>query len=501
MLVRKARRAPAVLGRSAPFQVARVAARALEVAGASARAGTSAADRRWVVEQLSFVGGRLRRTRRDAVESSVRRARGEIAVGRIAQARSVLEGVGQALADDPRIMHELAQVHYLRGEFEQSIGLRIAEAGVHDRTAAESWLGALGVRFVSGAYVGHIGHLALIDLLQRARILGALSPEPRIFVGSAESVANRAYLECWRPHLDIRLLPKEEYRTFEAAMRPLFDDPSIVRLASGPVDFYRAYASVNEEWRRQGRAHLLKPDAERIEDSRRAFAEVGLDPDGWFVGLHVREGDPHHWTNAVDCDPLSYVPMVEEVARAGGTVIRMGSPEMTPLPAMKGLIDYAHLPMRSDHNDVFIWSQCRFFVGTGSGPLNVPPTFGRPSIITNYPSIAFDQWFDRHMMLPKVVCDGRGEGVPFDRVLQSPFGWSVARRHEGSDWTFRDNSPAELAEAAAEMLELTAGDGPFAEPTDHQAGTARLLQTLGRRGRSPFPASFIARHPGLCPVA
>jgi putative glycosyltransferase (TIGR04372 family) len=501
VLLRKARRVPAVLGATAPVQVLRVVARAASVVGASLHGSVTARDRRWMVEQLSFLSERATDDRRDDAAAIVRQVRRDVAVGRISAAKAALEAAPPSLAGEPRILHELAQVHYLRGEFDRSIGLRVQEAALHDRTARESWLGALGVRFISGAYIGHIGHLALIDLLQRARILGELSPERRIFVGSADSVANRAYLECWRPHVDIRLLPRREYRTFEAAMRPLFDDVSIVRLASGPVDFYRAYAGVNERWRREGRTHLLTPDPERIERSRRSLAGVGLDPEGWFVGLHVREGDPHHWTNAVDCDPATYVPMIEEIVRAGGTVVRMGSPETTPLPRMKGLVDYAHLPVRSADNDVFVWSQCRFFVGTGSGPLNVPPTFGRPSIITNYPSIAFDQWFDRHMMLPKLVRDGRGNGVSFDRVLQSPFGWSVARRHEGSDWTFEDNSPTELADAAVEMLALTEGDRAFPQPTARQAAAADLLHGLGRRGRSPFPDSFIGRHPGLFPVA
>jgi putative glycosyltransferase (TIGR04372 family) len=366
-----------------------------------------------------------------------------------------------------------------------------------DRRAASGFYAALGVRFISGAFIGHIGHLGLIDLIQRARYLGELSPEPRVFVGRKESVANQAYLECWRDHVDIHYLDLDEYRSFEKLMRPLFEDISIVRLRDALPHFYHAYASVNERWSREGRSALISFDPASVEFGRSVFERHGLDRNGWFVGLHVREGDPFPWTNAVDSDIVTYVPAIRAIIAAGGTVVRIGSSNMRRLPEMKGLIDYASADWKSPELDVYVWSQCRFFIGTGSGPLNIPPTFGRPSILTNYPSIAFDQGFSDHLVLPKRVLRRDGSQVAFDEVLGSPFGYSVSRIHQDYDWRFEDNSPGEIEEACLEMIELTREEGGFSRLRASQDDSLAALQTRGRTGRTPFPASFVNQHPGL----
>jgi len=430
----------------------------------------------------------------------VRRIRGEVSVGRIAQAAKVIASLPAAVADDPRVLHECAQVAYLRGDWSATAALKVAEVEARDREAADSWVGSLDVRFLSGAFTGHIGHLGLIDLVVKARELGVLSPETRQVVARRESVANVPYLECWRPHVPIRYVDVEQYRALEAAMRPLFDDVSLLRRRDGLQEFYSAYADVNERWLHDGRRHLVDADPDLVARGRAALSRHGLDPEGWFVALHVREGDPHWWTNAVDAEPASYVPMVESIVAAGGTVVRMGNPTMTPLPAIRGCVDYAHLAERSAELDVVLWSQCRFFVGTPSGPLNVPHTFGRPSILTNMPPIGLDQGFERHLVLPKRVVRATGEGVPYAELLHGPFGWGISRRHDGLDWTVAENTADELVDAAEEMLRLTAS-GSFPAPTPRQAAVSAHLRAHGRTGSSPIAQSFIDRHPDLFPSA
>lgn len=498
VLVRKLRRIPAALRGSGPFRLARGLADLVVLFGLAVRNRRGTHGRDWILERLQLLRMAASTARRDEVDAIVRRVRASVSVGRLAEARETLEAVPTRVVRDPRILHERSQVHYLHGEWTEAVAAKIDEVRARDEEVSGSWLGRLGARFVSGAFIGHIGHLGLIDLVVKARELGLLSPEPRQVVARRESVANVPYLECWRPHVGIAYVDVEQYRAFEAAMRPLFDDVSVVRLRSGLTDFYSAYASVNERWRLEGRGPLLVPDPGVVARGREVLARHGLDPEGWFVGLHVREGDPHWWTNAVDADPSSYAPMIESIAAVGGTVVRMGSPETTPLPRMKGCIDYAHLPVRSAEADVALWSQCRFFVGTGSGPMNVPHTFGRPSILTNMPAIGLDQGFDAHLVLPKLVVDGGGAPVPFDEVVQSRFGWGISRSHAGSDWRFVDNDAEDLVAAAGEMLRLTGGDGAWSV-TPRQRQVADRLHALGRTGRSAFPESFLERHAAAVP--
>ena len=499
VLVRKVRRIPGVLRGSSPVRLFVGLCDAVVLLGLAVRHRRGTHGRDWILERIRLARESAS-ARRDPVDGAVRRIRSAISVGRIAEAAVIAGSLPPAVAGDPRVLHERSQVAYLRGDWSSAISLKIAEVEARDREAESSWVGTLGVRFLSGAFTGHIGHLGLIDLVVKARELGVLSPEPRQVVARRESVANVPYLECWRPHVPVRYVDVEQYRSFEAVMRPAFDDVSVLRLRDALRDFYSAYAEVNARWSHDGRSHLIDADPEIVARGRAVLSRHGLDPEGWFVGLHVREGDPHWWSNAVDAVPDTYVPMVEAVVAAGGTVVRMGSPTMTPLPVRRGCIDAAHLAERSPELDLVLWSQCRFFVGTPSGPLNVPHTFGRPSILTNMPPIGLDQGFERHLVLPKRIVRATGEGVPYAELLDGPFGWGISRRHEGLDWTVVDNTPDELVDAAEEMLRLTAS-GSFPAPTPRQAAVSADLRAHGRTGSSPIAQSFIDRHPGLFPSA
>jgi putative glycosyltransferase (TIGR04372 family) len=448
-------------------------------------------------ERMVLLRQRLKEQRTSPVIRLVARVYGHLAGGDLESARRVVDSAESSLRSSPEVLHVSAQIAYLRGEWSESIARRVDETLRLDDQAAESWLSNLGVRFISGEFIGHIGHLGLIDLIQRARYLGVLSPERRVFVGRTDSVANIAYLECWRPHMEIHYLQMNEFRAFEELMRPLFEDVSIVRLKNSRIDLYRAYAMVNTRWREESRSALISPDPESIERARSVFERHGLERGRWFVGLHVREGDPFPWTNAVDSKMSTYVPAIQSILAAGGAVIRLGSSNMWRLPEIPGVIDYSAADWKSPELDVFVWSQCRFFVGTGSGPVQIAPTFGRPMLLSNFPSHALDQDFSEHLMLPKRVIRGDGSGVPFREVLRSPFGYGISRSHEGYDWRIEDNTPEELEAAVNEMIELTSGVGRFDRLVRTQERILDELHALGRTGRTAFPASFVSRHPSL----
>jgi putative glycosyltransferase (TIGR04372 family) len=448
-------------------------------------------------ERMEFLAQRLREQRTSPTIRLAGRVSDLLASGNLEKARRVVDTVASDVRTSPEVLRVSAQIAYLRGDWSGSITRRVDETRRTDDRAASSWLTNLDVRFISGEFIGHIGHLGLIDLIQRARHLDMLSPERRVFVGRADAVANIAYLECWRPHMEIHYLQMEEFRAFEELMRPLFEDVSVVRMRSSRPNFYSAYSTVNRRWRADARPALITPDPDLIARARSVFERHGLQRDQWFVGLHVREGDPHPWTNAVDSDASTYLPAIRSILREGGAVIRIGSANMRRFPSIPGLIDYAAADWKSPELDLFVWSQCRFFVGTGSGPLNIPPTFGRPTLLTNFPSSALDQGFNDHLMLPKRVERFDGSAVPYTEVLSSPFGYGISRSHEGYDWRLIDNTSEEIDHAVGEMVDLTRVDGGVERVANTQRRILDDLHALGRTGWSPFPQSFVDRHPSL----
>ena len=142
------------------------------------------------------------------------------------------------------------------------------------------------------------------------------------------------------------------------------------------------------EWQKQ----LEAPPQVWIGKRKRLIAErwrarMGLPEDAWFVCLHVREQgfrkDQGSWRSA---DINNYIGAIEEVTSRGGWVVRMGDTTMKKLPLMERVIDYPFTEAKNDLLDVYLVSECRAFIGTSSGLLEVPIMFQRPIILTNMPN-------------------------------------------------------------------------------------------------------------------
>ena len=82
----------------------------------------------------------------------------------------------------------------------------------------------------------------------------------------------------------------------------------------------------------------------------------------------------------------------------------MGDPSMIPLPAMPGVIDYAHSPLRCDWMDVFLCARVRFMLGSASGMCVLASTFGVPCAVANQslPTVALP-YGTADLFIPKLL--------------------------------------------------------------------------------------------------
>ena len=101
--------------------------------------------------------------------------------------------------------------------------------------------------------------------------------------------------------------------------------------------------------------------------------KAGVPRGAWFVALHVRDirwrGTTAGLQAIRNADTASYLPAIDEIARRGGFVIRMGDADGPPLPSLANIIDYGRSDMRSDWMDIFLLARSRFVLGSASGPI------------------------------------------------------------------------------------------------------------------------------------
>jgi len=111
VLVRKVRRIPTVLRDSAPVRLLVGICDAVVLLGLAVRHRRGTHGRDWILERIRLAReSASASSRRDPVDGAVRRIRSAISVGRIEEAAAFAGSLPQAVADNPRILHERSQV-------------------------------------------------------------------------------------------------------------------------------------------------------------------------------------------------------------------------------------------------------------------------------------------------------------------------------------------------------------------------------------------------------
>jgi len=315
-------------------------------------------------------------------------------------------------------------------------------------------------RFLTANWTIFVGHIGLLEFHIKARKLGLFPSENYRLITLERLTANKAYLSYFSDYIDIDYLSENEYWIYENCFKAFQEPIEVWKLKQGFVDLYEIIDQVQEQWVQKQLPPLLQIKNEHRENGLAILKQLSIPEGAWFVSLHVRgeskgfdEGDPQDGRN---CDVFSYLPAIQAITEAGGYVFRMGHKGMAPLPDLPRVIDYANSPYKFDWMDVFLWSCCRFFIGTQSGPLQIPHSFGVPILYTNVASIGYGApSLYRTLLIPKLwrsISEDRL--LTFSEVLQSPAGW-CERRKLNSDLVMVDNSPDEIEAGVREMLNLT----------------------------------------------
>lgn len=307
---------------------------------------------------------------------------------------------------------------------------------------------------------------AYLDFHLKAMALG-LSPSRKIIAALDQDaiVQNPGMMKIWQDYVEVLASSDDDpVRNLLDLYEEDFTYSALINGRSVYIEY--AKAIVQSEWERQGRPPLLSLGEEAIKRGRSEMTKLGLGIDEPFVTLHVRDNGsklgswqksgPEDFRNA---DVASYLDAIETLISLGFTVLRVGDPAMKPLPSIPGLIDYAHSDVRSNSLDLFLFSQCEFFVGMSSGPILVPMLFGTPTVGTNFVPFSARLHVGNSIFLPKRLVDAEGAYLSFDDALRS----SIANDFSGSQllgrgFQYVENSPNELAEACLEMVRILRGE-------------------------------------------
>ena len=323
------------------------------------------------------------------------------------------------------------------------------------------------VRFVQEAqmvcWMGNLAHEP--DVYIKSALLGWSPWYHFILLAPTRDVANPSMLGYWEKYIKIIRNP-----VLINLLRPLRAVPylqrrlAFVNLPDGSISKhvpanYLIQAKYESEL---GGQPLLNISDRDYENGWRCLRGFGVPQDAWFVCLHVREGGYHpslEYHSYRDAGISDSMLAVKEITKRGGWVIRMGDPSMTPLAPMDQVIDYVHSDAYRDWMDVFLFSQCKFVLGSTSGAVEIAKVFGVPAVLTNYVPMGHGAHSGNDIWTPKLFwSNGEERYLTFLEVLLSPLrNFSRTETFENQGISVLDNSPEEIRDLAVEIMERLDG--------------------------------------------
>ena len=129
---------------------------------------------------------------------------------------------------------------------------------------------------------------------------------------------------------------------------------------------------------------------------------------------------------------------------------------MTPLPKIKGFIDYALSSLKSETIDVFLAATSKFCLGTSSGYFRLPRFFGVPVILSNLTSsLPYYSLKKNDLYLPRLIKKiSNNENIKLEQMMSTPISLYQYESHFKKKGLYcAENSADDIDFAVKEMLE------------------------------------------------
>jgi len=179
---------------------------------------------------------------------------------------------------------------------------------------------------------------------------------------------------------------------------------------------------------------------------------MGYDEARWICALHIRETENPNLRNAA---PDSYQEAIDEVYKKGGICIRIG--ELRSKNALKkNVIDLSSLDKDTRKVlDIYVIANCKFYIGTNSGPSFLATAFQKPIFFTNWWPVIRPTHFEKNLVTPKQVIDIKtGRRLLFDNSMYSKIGLSedinIQRRY---GIKVVDNSQQDIKDGVVQLFD------------------------------------------------
>jgi putative glycosyltransferase (TIGR04372 family) len=173
---------------------------------------------------------------------------------------------------------------------------------------------------------------------------------------------------------------------------------------------------------------------EEEEIGRSALEKLGVPKGKQYICFHARDSayldavyNKRDWSyhDYRDSSIQNYVPTAEEMVNRGYYALRMGAIVKDLIHCSNPqVIDYASSGQRTDFNDIYIGSHCRFFLCSDGGMSAIPEMFRIPTVYVNWTSILrISMWVLNGLFIfKKIYFKNENRFMSFLEIMNLGFG-------------------------------------------------------------------------------
>jgi len=326
-------------------------------------------------------------------------------------------------------------------------------------------------------WVANVGHTASATVYSKAKMMGLIEHEVSIMYSNT---ANTELIRLLGMHLNITKLSQKHLSTLLLNFPNQFSAFGVFNFGKkGIFGEYEGQNMIEKMW--DERKPINSPIYSREEIEIPLTESQIIDSRGFrdnpFVTFHIRNTSESTIRTANNVNPDTFVPAIEFMLHSGIRVALLGN---NSAPHFKDSIikhplfwDYAHSDTRHSSIDIYLMSHAIFFVGTASGPIQIPNLFGVPILYTNQPHIACNYRLKGYVIPQLVKRTDSETPIDYSEMLQIPLGWSNREAYNNLERI--RNSPGDILSGVklmySEWLDGSSLDNSFMEKEQYFEGS------------------------------
>ena len=251
---------------------------------------------------------------------------------------------------------------------------------------------------------------------------------------------------------------------------------------------------------------------QEVAKGQAVLENLGIYNNEQYICFHARDSayldsvlKTKDWSyhNYRDSNINNYLLAAEEMANRGYYAIRMGAVVKESIHSSNSrVIDYATNGQRTDFNDIYIGSHCRFFLCSDVGISVIPEMFRIPAVYVNWtPILRISTWVLNGLFIfKKFYLKNENRYMSFLEIMNLEFGGiDTNERFAKLNIDLIENTPEEIRAVTIEMNERL--DGTWQTTREDENLQRRFWALFGlEKLKSPnlrIGSDFLRKHKEL----